>query len=163
MIIVSELKLDDLDMKILNELQIDCRQSLDVLSKKLGVPKSTIYYRIRKLEESGVIQGYYAKVNPKVLGHEYFTVTLVKAKYGPGYHRKVGEILAKVPGVWAVYYVLGDYDFIVIARAKSREEFVRNILEKFINLDEIERTNTITVVEIFKEDTRVLFKETQED
>ena len=156
---MAEFKLDDLDKKILNELQKDCRQSLDLISKKLGVPKSTIYYRIRKLEENGVIEGYYAKVNPKVLGHEYFTVTLVRAKYGPGYHKKVGEILSKVPGVWAVYYVLGDYDFIVIARAKSREEFVKNILEKFINLDEIERTNTITVVEIFKEDTRIIFKE----
>jgi len=151
------IKLDELDRKILNELQRDCRQSLDLISKKLGVPKSTIYYRIRKLEDNGVIEGYYAKVNPKVLGHEYFTVTLVRAKYGPGYHKKVGRILASVPGVWAVYYVLGDYDFIVIARARNREEFVKNILERFIDLDEIERTNTITVVEIFKEDNRILF------
>lgn len=160
---MTEYKLDELDKKILNELQLDCRQSLDAISKKLGVPKSTIYYRIRKLEENSVIEGYYAKVNPKVLGHEYFTVTLVRAKYGPGYHKKVGKILASVPGVWAVYYVLGDYDFIIIARAKSREEFVKNILEKFINLDEVERTNTITVVEIFKEDTRILFDVEEKD
>ncbi len=88
------------------------------------------------------------------MGHDYFTVTLVKAKYGPGYHKKIGEIISKIPGVWAVYYVLGEYDFVVIARARNREEFVSQILEKFINHEEIERTNTIVIVDIIKEDPR---------
>jgi len=151
---MRKVELDELDLKILNILQENCRRSLDEISKELNVPKSTIYYRIKKLESLGVIEGYYAKVNPRILGHDYFTVTLVKAKYGPGYHKKIGEIISKIPGVWAVYYVLGEYDFVVIARARNREEFVSQILEKFINHEEIERTNTIVIVDIIKEDPR---------
>jgi len=152
---MRKVELDELDLKILNILQENCRRSLDEISKELNIPKSTIYYRIKKLESIGVIEGYYAKVNPKILGHDYFTITLVKAKYGPGYHKKIGEIISKIPGVWAVYYVLGEYDFVVIARAKNREEFVSQILEKFINHEEIERTNTIVIVDIIKEDPRI--------
>ena len=151
---MRKVELDELDLKILNILQENCRRSLDEISKELNVPKSTIYYRIKKLASLGVIEGYYAKVNPRILGHDYFTVTLVKAKYGPGYHKKIGEIISKIPGVWAVYYVLGEYDFVVIARARNREEFVSQILEKFINHEEIERTNTIVIVDIIKEDPR---------
>jgi|Deesub1362B_J571_1020462.scaffolds.fasta_scaffold00004_496 DNA-binding Lrp family transcriptional regulator len=147
--------LDEIDTKILNILQEDCRKSLDEISKTIDVPKSTVYYRIKRLESLGVIEGYYAKVNPKMLGNDYFTITLVKAKYGPGYHKKIGRILSRIKGVWAVYYVLGEYDFVVLARAKNRENFIGNILEKFINYEEIERTNTIVIVDIINEDPRV--------
>ena len=152
---MRKINLDEVDLKILDVLQKDCRKSLDEISKTVGVPKSTIYYRIKKMESMGVIEGYYAKISPKLIGHEYFTITLVKAKYGPGYHKRIGEKLAKIPGVWAVYYVLGDNDFVIISRAKDRESFVKNILERLINLEEIERTNTITIVEIIKEDSRI--------
>ena len=151
--------LDEIDIKILNILQKDCRKSLDEISKMINVPKSTVYYRIKRLESMKVIEGYYAKINPKLLGNDYFTITLVKAKYGPGYHKKIGEILAKIPGVWAVYYILGENDFAVLARAKDRESFVSQILEKFINHEEIERTNTIAIVDIIKEDPRVKIEE----
>jgi DNA-binding Lrp family transcriptional regulator len=152
---MSRVELDELDLKILEILQEDCRKSLEEISRTLNVPKSTIYYRIKRMEGNGIIEGYYAKINPKVMGYEYFTVTLVKARYGPGYHKSVGDKLSKIPGVWGVYYVLGDNDFIVLARAKSREYFVKKILESMINMEEIERTNTITIVEIIKEDSRL--------
>lgn len=124
------------------------------MSKMLNVPKSTLHYRIKRLEKQGVIEGYYAKINPAKLGKEYITVTLVRAKYGPGYHKKVGEKLAKLPGVWAVYFVLGETDFIVLTRSNSRETFMKT-LEQMINSKEIERTSTMVVTEIIKEDPRI--------
>lgn len=148
--------LDETDLKILDILQRDCRKSLDEVSKLINVPKSTIYYRIKRMESMGIIEGYYAKINPRMLGHDYFTITLVKAEYGPGYHKKIGEKLSKIPGVWAVYYVLGDNDFVVLSRARNREDFVKKILEVMINLEVIERTNTIAIVEIIKEDPRIM-------
>jgi len=104
----QKVQLDDIDIEILKILQKDCRVTLDQMSKMLNVPKSTLHYRIKRLEKQGVIEGYYAKINPSKLGKEYITVTLVRAKYGPGYHKKAGEKLAKLPGVWAVYFVLGE-------------------------------------------------------
>ncbi len=150
----SKAQLDDIDVEILKILQKDCRVTLDQMSKMLNVPKSTLHYRIKRLEKQGVIEGYYAKINPAKLGKEYITVTLVRAKYGPGYHKKVGEKLAKLPGVWAVYFVLGETDFIVLTRSNSRETFMKT-LEQMINSKEIERTSTMVVTEIIKEDPRI--------
>jgi len=150
----QKVQLDDIDVEILKILQKDCRVTLDQMSKMLNVPKSTLHYRIKRLEKQGVIEGYYAKINPAKLGKEYITVTLVRAKYGPGYHKKVGEKLAKLPGVWAVYFVLGETDFIVLTRSDSRETFMKT-LEQMINSKEIERTSTMVVTEIIKEDPRI--------
>ena len=147
-------QLDKIDIEILRLLQEDCRLTLDEMSKRLGIPKSTIHYRIKRLERAGIIEGYYAKLNPKKLGKDYMAITLVRARYGKGYHRRVGEKLAKLPGVWGVYFVLGDTDFVVLVRANDREEFMK-ILESMINCEEIERTITLAVVEIIKEDPRI--------
>lgn len=144
---------DELDLKILKILQDDCRISLEQIAKTLGVPKSTIYYRIKRLEEEGIIEGYYAKINFAKLGKDYLTITFVKAKYAPGYHEKIGEKLSKISGVWGVYFIFGENDFVVLTRSKDREDYLRK-LEQMMNMPEIERTNTQIVAKIIKEDLR---------
>ncbi|TFF87571.1 MAG: Lrp/AsnC family transcriptional regulator, partial [Promethearchaeota archaeon] len=62
-----------------------------------------------------------------------------------------------IPGVWGVYFVYGESDFIVMARSKNREE----IFEKMNNLynsNDIERTTTFIVGKTIKEDQRIFFK-----
>ncbi len=143
-----------IDRSILKLLQQDCRIPLDVLAKKIGVPKSTLHYRIKRLEKEGVIGGYYAKVDPLKLGYDYVAVILVKARYGPHYHEKLGKKIARISGVWGVYYVLGEYDFIVLIRARDREDYM-NKLELMSNMPDIERTNTQVAAKILIEDPRV--------
>jgi len=143
-----------IDRSILKLLQQDCRIPLDVLAKKVGVPKSTLHYRIKRLEKERIIGGYYAKVDPLKLGYDYVAVILVKARYGPHYHEKLGKKIANIAGVWGVYYVLGEYDFIVLIRAKDREDYM-NKLELMSNMPDIERTNTQVAAKILAEDPRV--------
>jgi Lrp/AsnC family leucine-responsive transcriptional regulator len=147
-------KLDTIDRTILLALQKDCRISLHKIARKLGVPKSTVHYRVRRLEEGGVIEGYYARLSPARLGNDYLAVVLVRAKYGPGYHKKVGHKLATIPGVWAVYYVLGDIDFVILIRAVDRADYMRK-LELISSMKDIERTSTQVVADIVKEEPRV--------
>ena len=135
-------------------LQQDSRIPLQRIATKLRVPKSTIHYRIRRLERENLIQGYYAKLDASKLGYDYLAVVLVRAKYGPQYHKKVGFKLARVPGVWAVYYVLGDFDFIILIRAIDRDDYMRK-LEKVSSMSDIERTSTQIVARVIREDPRV--------
>lgn len=151
---VEKVKIDDVDYAILSILQEDCRTPLEEIARRIKIPKSTVYYRIKKLEERKIIEGYYAKIDAAKLGKEYIAVILVKAKYGPGYHEKVGRKIAEITGVWAVYFVLGDIDFIVMARANDREDYMR-ILNTLMNMKEIERTSTQIVVKVIKEDPRI--------
>ncbi len=143
------------DRVILGSLQENARLSLQEISKMAGLSsKSAVHYRIKRLEEEGFIEGYHARVNPTKLGKDYITITFVRSKYGPGYHHRIGKKLAELRGVWGVYFVLGEIDFIVMARNDNRDTFME-MLEKMIAMGEIERTSTQVVVTTIKEDPRI--------
>ncbi|MEM4481778.1 MAG: Lrp/AsnC family transcriptional regulator [Desulfurococcaceae archaeon] len=145
---------DELDLDILREIEENPRAGIRDLAKKLKTPKSTIYYRMKKLERSGVIKGYRVVLDGEKLGFEYHVVILIKGKYGPKYHDEVGRLLSKNPYVQAVYYVLGDVDFVVIGRFPRKEVYLA-FLEEIINSGLVERSNTIVVAKQVKEDFRL--------
>lgn len=151
------MSLDKIDKAILEILQSNSRTPLGQIASKLGVPKSTVHYRIKRLEAEEIIEGYYAKVCATKLGKDYTTITFVRAKYGPSYHEKVGKMLAQIPGVCAVYFILGDNDFVVLIMSENREDFMGK-LEKMYDMPEIERTSTVVVVKTIKEDPRIELK-----
>ena len=148
--------LDEIEKKILNLLQKDCRTTAKKMSEQLSLPKTTIYYRIKKLERENIIEGYHAKLNTKKLGIDFDMVIHVRAKYGKGYDKKIGESLSKIPGVWGVFFVFGDNDFIVLARGNSREALVQKI-QTLMSMEDIERTSTSIVATTFKLDQRFFF------
>ena len=147
-------EIDQTDIEILKMLQDDCRITLDEMANKLKISKSTVYYRIKKLERLGIILGCHAKLSPEKMGKDYVAVILVKAKYGPGYHEKVGQKLASIGGVTTVYYIFGEWDFVLQVRASGKDEILR-ILEQIMNMEEVERTSTLIVAKVIKEDPRL--------
>ncbi len=146
--------LDEIDYKILRLLQADARTTREKLANKLHLSKSAVQYRIKKLEGSGIIEGYYAKINPTRMGKDYQAITLVRAKYSPAYYAKLGEKLASLHGVWAVYYTFGDNDFVMITRGIDREDLLSTI-ESMTQLRGIERTSSQVVIKTIKEDPRL--------
>lgn len=145
------MELDQLDYDILRLLQNNSRLSVRKLSEELKVPKSTIYYRLRNLEKLGIIKGYYTLIDPTVFNLEYIVISFIKTKYGKQSYEKIGNNLASLTGVNAVYFVLGDIDFIVIGKYKNKEEFTKLYLEKVMSMPEVERSSTQVVIKIFKE------------
>ena len=150
------MKLDELDLNILKMLQYDAKYPIERMAIKLGVSKSTIAYRIKNLEKLGVIKGYHAYLDYQRLNLDYITITFVHGRYGKDYHVELGEKIAKLPGVWGVYFVLGEIDFIVMGRFRNRDEFLNNYLEKLMAMPEVERTSTQVVVKVIKEVPYVL-------
>ncbi len=146
--------MDELDLKIVKELQEDCRRSLPSIAKSVGIAVSTLHYRLKRLEKDGIVYRYSADVDSEKLGMDYITVISVWADFGPGYYERIGEELTRVPGVWAVYYCLGEVDFFVLTRAKDRSEFLK-ILDRMMNIEGIVRTNTHVTAKVLKEDHRL--------
>lgn len=153
--------LDDVDKKILDILQKDCQTSLSDIAVGLEIPKSTVHYRIKRLVVEKIISGYHAKVNFSKLGDDFQAIIQIRAKYSKDYVKEVGEMLSKIPGIWAVYNVLGEYDFVVMMRAVNREELM-NQIEKMRESGQLERTNTTVIARIIKEGER-LFSESKEE
>ena len=65
------MKLDTIHSKILEQLQINARISNTAIAKQVGISSPTVTERIKKLEDSGVIEGYYAKVSHFELGYHF--------------------------------------------------------------------------------------------
>lgn len=147
-------QLDDLDYAILRELQVDCRTPLQDIATKVNAPTSTVHYRIKRLERDRVIDGYYARINPGKLDLDYLTIIQVRAIYGPGYHKRIGKRLAKIHGVWAVYFTLGETDFFVLTRSKDKAEYMK-ILDMLMATKGIERTSTQIVAQVILENPRL--------
>ena len=63
-------QLDEIDRKILAELQEDASQSLDEIARKVGTSKTPVWNRIRKLREAGVVVRQTAVLDPEALGLE---------------------------------------------------------------------------------------------
>lgn len=135
-------------------LQEDARVTREQIARKLKLSKSAVQYRIKKLENSKIIEGYYAKINPSKMGKEYEAITLVRAKYSPSNYAKLGQKLASLRGVWAVYYTFGDNDFILLMRGIDREDLLATI-EEMTKLRGIERTASQIVIKTIKEDPRL--------
>jgi Lrp/AsnC family leucine-responsive transcriptional regulator len=88
------------------------------------------------------------------LGKDYVAVSLIRGKYGPRYHERLGKKLTAIPGVWVVYFLFGDWDFLVITRSNNREDLAGKV-ETIINMKEVERGATQIVSRVVKEDPRV--------
>lgn len=146
--------LDEDDLRILRLLQEDARVTREQIARKLKLSKSAVQYRIKKLENSKIIEGYYAKINPSKMGKEYEAITLVRAKYSPSNYAKLGQKLGSLRGVWAVYYTFGDNDFILLMRGIDREDLLATI-EEMTKLRGIERTASQIVIKTIKEDPRL--------
>lgn len=141
----SKIKLDEIDTKIIEILMKNARASLEEISEKLKVSKSTVHYRIRKLKENGIIEGFTTKINYKKLGYEIFALSCVKAKYHQQSLENVASKIKELEGVENVYVILGEMDFFVMIRAKDKDQ-LKNIVEKMIALPEIDHSSTYLII-----------------
>ena len=76
------MKLDTIHSKILEQLQINARISNTAIAKQVGISSPAVTERIKKLEDSGVIEGYYAKVSHFELGYHFRALITVRAFMG---------------------------------------------------------------------------------
>lgn len=146
--------LDDADVGLLRALNGDARKSYRDLAKELGLALSTVSTRVKRLEEQGYITGYVPVLDPQKLGFDL--VVIVGVKIGHGKLLEVQQKIAKLPRVYGVYDVTGDWDGIVIARFRDREE-LNGFVKEILAIPHVERTGTQLVLNTVKEEKRVLF------
>lgn len=147
------MQIDEKDIKILQLLQVDSRQSARQLALRLGVSTVTMLSRIKKLEECKIIQGYTVRLDHEMLGYDI--TAIIEIKTSDGKMLEIENEIAKQDNVIAVYDITGNADTLVIAKFKDRKtmsSFVKN-LSTVQNV-----TNTITniVLTTVKEDDRLL-------
>ena len=147
--------MDDRSVRILKAIAALGTGSPDEIAAHTGIPKSTVHYRITKLEEDGILTNDLFDVDLEELGLEITVITEVIAEYDERYHKQVGEKLADIEGVNQVYFTMGDTDFVVIAHLADRE-MVHRLISDYERIDEIVRTSSQFVVETVKNESNPL-------
>lgn len=145
--------LDDLDKSILKLLQNKGKAYGAKMARKLGVPESTIYDRIKKLECYGYIRNYVALVEPEKVG--VTTVAFFEIFVGPSHINSVANELSKFREVSDVYAVAGDFKIMMKVRVKSLEDLDKFTEEKMANLEGITNYHPIIALRKYKDDPRV--------
>ena len=84
--------LDALDIKILNILQKNGRTKRNELAEDVGLSIPSVSERLNKLEENGVIEGYYAKLNKKAFGYDIMAYILVMMESSKHYKTLINKV-----------------------------------------------------------------------
>ena len=109
---------DALDMKILSTLSEDARKSSREIAETIGVSTGTVYNRIKKMTEKGVILGYIPLLDNTKTGYVFTILILIQVD--GEYITEVEERLAATKEVIAVYDITGDFDVALIAKFKTQ-------------------------------------------
>ncbi|MET1160070.1 MAG: Lrp/AsnC family transcriptional regulator [Thermoprotei archaeon] len=122
--------LDDLDRFLLRELTKNARISIRELSRKLGIPASTLHDRVKRLVRHGIIRGFTAVLDEEKLG--YTIKALILANVDGKHIIEVEREVAKHPNVQMVLDITGEFDVAIVAVFKSISEldrFVKTLLK----------------------------------
>lgn len=129
-------KLDQWDRKILYELDIDASVSLKDLSRKIGRSKEFVSYRIKRLENEKVINGYTAIVDMSKLGYFTFRVYLRFQNTDIDKMKEMVEYLKGKKQVWTIAQLHGKWDYAFFVGVKKIHDFHaiwRGFLSEFKN------------------------------
>lgn len=137
--------LDTIDRRIVEELTADGRMSIRALAEKLHVSRANAYARVQRLTESGAIRGFHAEVDPVAVGmgtSAYITLNLRQAEW-----RNIRERLTSLAGVAHLALVGGEFDVIMLVRARDNEDLRRLVLEEIQDMEGVLSTRTLLVFE----------------
>ena len=145
--------MDELDLQIIYLMNENARMSYRQIAKKLGVSMSTISNRVKSLEDQGIIIGYAPILDSQKLGYDILVIIGVRISRGKLID--VQNKISKFERVISVYDITGEWDSLVVARFKTRKE-LNAFLKQLLNIEYIDRTYTQMVLNVVKEENRVL-------
>ncbi|WP_300517033.1 Lrp/AsnC family transcriptional regulator [Aliiroseovarius sp.] len=150
-------RLDDLDRKILRELQRDAGQSLDVIAKTVGSSKTPVWNRIRKMREAGVVGQQTVLLDAESLGFEAcFFVLIRTSEHEADWQDKFLQVLRDRPEVLEAHRLAGEIDYILkvrVANARAYDEFYQALISEvkifnvtaLLSMEEIKFTTELPV------------------
>lgn len=119
-----DIRIDELDRKILAELQRDASQSFDDIAKNVGSSKTPVWNRIRKMKEAGIIGQQTVLLDADALGFEAtFFVLIRTSEHEADWQAKFLDTLKKRPEVQEAHRLAGDIDYILKVRVKNARAY----------------------------------------
>ena len=144
--------LDRIDIAILECLQRDARMSLQELSAQVGLTSSPCWTRIKRMEESGVIDGYSVRVNAEAVGlPDTVIVQVTLDSHSDQALFEFGRALEAIPEVLEAFLVSGDYDYYVRIAVRDTRDYERLLREQLYKIPGIRHSKSSFVLRSLKQ------------
>lgn len=144
--------IDNTDVKLLNIIQQDAHLSNNDLAERVGLTKTAIFERIRKMEAAGIICSYETRLDPRKVGKSLVAFIFVRSDE-PFASQTTGRALAKIPEVLEVHNIAGEDCYMVKVRVKDTDALGALLREKFAKIKSIRSTRTTIALDTLKEST----------
>ncbi len=148
----SRYALDKIDRRILSELRQDGRLTVTQLAEKVGLSSSPCWTRLKRLENSKIIEGYTANINPKAIGiNELFFIEITLERHDDEILEQFSDTLAHMPEVVEAHLVTGDYDYLVKVAVKNAEHYERFLRKNLYSMKGIRHTRSVFALRPLKQ------------
>lgn len=152
------MRLDQIDRKILAELQADGRMTNVELAKRVGISAPPCLRRVRTLEESGYIKGYHAEVDPRLLGFEVQVFAMVGLASQAETDLAAFEDRCRAwPLVRECHMLNGEVDFVLKCAAPDLSSFQRFLTGELLTTPNVASVKTSLVIRGAKDEPGVSF------
>lgn len=125
---------DEIDARILRELQADAGQSQRELADKVGLSQNACWRRIRLMRERGLIRGQTVRLDAQALGYGLVVFAMIRTRsHSAEWLKKFRVHVSAIPDVVDFYRIGGDYDYmlkIVTRDMKSYDHVYQRLIEK---------------------------------
>ncbi|MEM3404494.1 MAG: Lrp/AsnC family transcriptional regulator [Nitrososphaeria archaeon] len=144
--------LDNKDRQILQQLIEDGRKPVVEIADELNMPRATVQERIKKMIKDGVIKKISAVPDYSKIGKQVTAFILVSFSGESNYsQRSLAEEISKIPEVYEVSLISGEWDIILKVRAASVEDIGRLVIDKLRMMRGIQKTQTCVSFQTIKE------------
>ena len=151
--------MDATDRAIVDLLLTDARATQQEIAKKVKLSQPSVADRIRKLEETKVILGYTARVDPRRLGHDITAFIGVSIEH-PKYFDTFAKRVLALPGVLECHRVAGPESYLLKVRTESTSTLDQLLVQNLRTIPGVSSTQTTIVLASVKEDAHVRKGET---
>jgi Lrp/AsnC family transcriptional regulator len=147
--------IDDLDRRILDELQRNADQPLEALGDKIGLSRNATWRRVRALEQAGVIRARVALLDANVLNLGLTVFIQIRTnRHDPEWLESFAKATRDMPEILGAYRMTGDLDYLIRARVAHMAAYDR-LYQRLIRKVEMSDVAASFVMEELK-DTTVL-------
>jgi Lrp/AsnC family leucine-responsive transcriptional regulator len=148
--------MDRIDRKLLNLLQRDASRTNAAMADEVGLSPSSCLRRIRRLDQTGVIDRIVAILNPARTGRMLKALVTVELKlHGEQYMRQFLDLAIRENAVAQAYAVTGDVDVVLMLQLRDMEEFDALCDRLFRDQTNVARFVTMMVIRTAKNETAV--------
>ena len=147
-------RLDGLDWRLLALLQDDGRVTSAELARKVNLSPPGLQKRLRKLEDSGVIQRYAALVSREAIGLDLLCFVHVRlAHHRPDSVDRFRDEMKVIPEVLECHYLTGEFDYLMKVVVANHNDLEKLLFEKLMRVEGVDRMQTSIVLNEIKAST----------